>query len=286
MRGGGFLGRSIAALAFAKLNLSLSVLSKRPDGLHELSSVMQSVSLADRITLTAAGDGKITAGAGVMGGDDIAVAAAKAFFKALGIQNPGLRIDIEKHIPVAAGLGGGSADCAAVLCCLNEMFRTGLSMRELCSIGFTLGADVPFCLIGSTALVTGAGEVVRPLSPIPDCEFILFLKDKKPGTAQMFAEYDRRFPVEKPAPDMPASDFKWLRGNVQNDFLPLYGDRFDEAFAAVKSRRPVCFGLSGSGPSAFALFENPSGDCAAALRSLGYEVFCAKPERRGVCVLG
>jgi len=281
------LSGSIEALAFAKLNLSLSILSKRSDGYHELSSVMQSVSLADRVMLTRTNDGLITPGIGTTGSSDITVSAADAFFKAVGIPNPGLHIDIEKHIPLAAGLGGGSADAAAVLCCLNELFRTGLSVPELCVIGFSIGADVPFCIVGSTALVTGAGETVKPLPPVPDCAFLIFSRDKKLGTAQMFAEYDRRFPHEESAPQiLDTSDSRILRCGVHNDFLPLYGARFDRAFAALKEYFPICFGLSGSGPSAFAMFEKPNGDCEQKLVSLGYQVFRAVPERRGVSVLG
>lgn len=281
------MNRTVGALAFAKLNLSLSILSKRADGFHELHSVMQSVSLFDRVTLTRTADGVISPGTGTTGESDITVSAAKAFFKATSVKNPGLRIDIEKQIPVAAGLGGGSADGAAVLCCLNELFRTGLSSSELCAAGFSVGADVPFCIVGSTALVTGAGETVRPLPPIPDCEFLIFSKETKPGTAQMFAEYDRRFPNERPAPNtLDTSDFRGLHFGVHNDFLPLYGNHFDAAFTVVKSYFPVCFGLSGSGPSAFAMFESPNETCEQQLISLGYRVIRAKPERRGVSILG
>ena len=278
---------SITAKGFAKLNLSLSILSKRPDGFHELHSVLQSISLCDRVTLTRTGDGLITAGTGTIGEEDITVSAARKFFKAANIKNPGLRIDIEKHIPVAAGLGGGSADGAAVLCCLNELFRTGLSMPELRTVGFTVGADVPFCLVGSTALVTGAGEQVQPLEPIPDCEFLIFTKGSKPGTAQMFSEYDRLFPCEKPAPEtLDTTCLKRLRTGIQNDFLPLYGDGFDAAFSVVKNHFPICFGLSGSGPSAFVMFEIPNEACEKDLVSLGFRVSRAKPVRKGVSILG
>ncbi len=282
-----FLNGIVRALAFAKLNLSLSVLSKRADGFHELHSVMQSISLCDRVTLTLTTEGTIIPGTGTAGEKDITVSAAKAFFQASGVKNPGLLIDIEKNIPIAAGLGGGSADGAAVLCCLNELFRTGLSPSELCAAGFSVGADVPFCIVGSTALVTGAGETVKPLSPIPDCDLLIFSKETKPGTAQMFAEYDRRFPSEKPTPNiLETFDFRGLRSGIHNDFLPLYGDCFDAAFTVIKSRFPVCFGLSGSGPSAFAMFESPDKICENKLISLGYRVIRAKPERRGVSIFG
>ncbi len=278
---------AVRALAFAKINLSLSILSKRADGLHELHSVMQSISLCDHVTLSRNCDGQITPGNGTIGEDDITVLSAKTFFRATGMKNPGLRIDIEKNIPEAGGLGGGSADGAAVLCCLNEMYRTGLSMSELCAVGFNIGADIPFCIVGSTGLVTGAGEQVQPLAPIPDCEIYIFTKDTKPGTAQMYAEYDRRFPQPKPAPPtLDTTDLKQLRTGIQNDFLPLYGTGFDAAFAAVKKRFPVCYGLSGSGPSAFAVFERADATCEQELISLGYRVFRAKPERRGVSILG
>ena len=161
--------------AYAKINLSLDVLSRRPDGYHELRMVMQSVSLCDTVTLTLGETDRLTLSTNLgflpVDGKNIAVAAAQAFARRTGVNLDRLAIRIDKRIPVCAGTAGGSSDGAAVLRGLNRLFETGLTARELAEIGEAVGSDVPYCVLGGTALAEGRGEVLTPLPPLEPPHF-------------------------------------------------------------------------------------------------------------------
>ena len=148
--------------AYAKINLTLDVIARRPDGYHDLKMVMQTVSLHDNLAVRiGCGEGiKTISNLGYLPDDDrnIAHKAASAFFEATGIACDGVHIAIEKFIPVAAGLAGGSSDGAAVLRALDNLYETNLGFDRLCEIGLKVGADVPFCIRGGTMLAEGVGE--------------------------------------------------------------------------------------------------------------------------------
>ncbi len=163
--------------AYAKINISLDIVGKRDDGYHLLESIMQTVSLYDIVTIEKGGtDITLTTNYNFLPTNDknIAVRAARLFFEKTGLYN-NIIIDIKKRIPVGGGLGGGSADAAAVLRILNEMYNYPLTKDELLSLGLQCGADVPFCILGGTRLCCGIGEQMSPLPPMPEC-FILILK--------------------------------------------------------------------------------------------------------------
>lgn len=166
---------SVRVEAYAKVNLGLAVLDRRADGFHNIETVFQSVSLADSLTLTAtaAGDTSLeTTGLDVPAGEDNLAWRASALLVArLGC--PGARIEMTKRIPVAAGLGGGSADAAAVLAGMNELHGLGLSARELHDLAAELGSDVPFMLDGGSAFGAGRGEVLERLEPLTGVCFVL-----------------------------------------------------------------------------------------------------------------
>ena len=161
---------TLTALAHAKLNLTLDVLGRRSDGYHDLRMVMTSVALADVITLeTGTGDGvRASANLGFLptGEKNLAASALLRFQEATGRDLGGAHISLEKHIPVCAGMGGGSSDAAAVLRALNDCTGAGLSLPELARVGEAVGSDVPYCVLGGTALAEGRGEV---LTPWPRC---------------------------------------------------------------------------------------------------------------------
>ena len=169
--------------AYAKLNLTLDVLGKRPDGYHELVSVMQTVSLCDDVgvlTQTGAPWELRCAAAGVpLDRHNLAWRAAEAFFDEAGLDPNGLTIRINKRIPMQAGLAGGSADAAAVLRALNRRYDGALSDETLLRLAETLGSDVPFCVRGGTALARGRGERLERLPDTPELWFVLC----KPETA-------------------------------------------------------------------------------------------------------
>jgi len=162
----------IEVVAAAKLNLALEITGRRSDGYHELVSVMQSLDLCDHVRLSDAPvlelsvDGDELRGVPREGPRNLAFAAAQALAGAVGNAEPGAHIELEKRIPAGMGLGGGSADAAAVLRGLNQVWRLGLSDEQLCEIGARVGSDVPACVLGGAVSVTGRGETVEPL---PDC---------------------------------------------------------------------------------------------------------------------
>lgn len=165
--------------AYGKINLGLDVLRKRPDGYHDVKMIMQTVSLHDRITITKLNlETDITLETNLnflpTNENNLVYKAAKLLKDEFSIKE-GIAIKLEKHIPVAAGMAGGSTDAATTLELINEMFSLGLSKEELMKRAVTLGADVPYCILRGTALSEGVGDVLTSLKPIPDC-FVLIVK--------------------------------------------------------------------------------------------------------------
>ena len=164
--------QEITEYAYAKLNLSLDVVSRLQSGYHELCMIMQSVSLCDDVKLSMRAYDKISIKTDLYflpnNERNIAFKAAQTFFDKTGLRH-GVDIDIKKRIPVCAGMGGGSADGAAVLRALNKMNGLPLSANELEELGASVGSDIPFCICGGTALAKGRGEKLTELPAIPQC---------------------------------------------------------------------------------------------------------------------
>lgn len=179
--------------AHAKINLTLDVVGRRPDGYHELRTIMHEIPLCDELTLDFDAEGlSCTSNLPyIKDGSNLALRAAKSFYEHTGIEE-GLNISIEKRTPVGAGLGGGSADAAAVLNALNSRHGEPLSKEELLAVGAELGADVPFCMIGGCALCEGIGEKMTPLPTLPRCHMVLVKPSVSLSTADMFARLDRQ----------------------------------------------------------------------------------------------
>ena len=185
--------------AYAKINLFLDVVGKRPDGYHDIISVMQKINLFDEVTVTPReGEGDIlirmSTDEVACDSSNLAYRAARLFFNAIGMTPWGLEIHIEKNIPIAAGLAGGSADAAAVLTCLNQMYRNPLSPQQLQAIGRTIGADVPFCLAEEGAMLTeGIGDVMTPISPLPPCYLLLCTPKVGVSTPKAYQKLDEKY---------------------------------------------------------------------------------------------
>ena len=173
--------------AHAKINLSLDIVGKRENGYHDLSMVMQSIRLADEITLKPQKDISVQSDLKFLPCDDrnIAYRAARLFLEEIGSVS-GIGIQIKKQIPVGGGLGGGSADAAAVLMGLNRMFGFPVSFERLLEIGLACGADVPFCMTGGTCLAEGLGEKLTVLPPMPNCH-ILLLRPQFPLSTKKYS---------------------------------------------------------------------------------------------------
>ncbi len=190
----------IEKTAYAKVNLGLDIVGRREDGYHLVRMIMQSVGIADRLTFErkeAPGVELLVSEASTlpdlqdMPTDDrnLIVRAARMVMEKYGVTE-GIRITLEKHIPMAAGMAGGSTDCAAALKGTAELFQTGATPEELAELGVRLGADVPYCLMGGTALSEGIGEVLTPLPMLPDCRFLVVKPSFGVSTKEVYTAYD------------------------------------------------------------------------------------------------
>ena len=180
--------------AYAKINISLDVTGRRQDGYHDMVMIMQTVSLCDELTISIGGGEGVSARSNLrfIPGDErnLAVKAAVKYLEAVGERDKGVSIDIRKNIPVGAGMGGGSADAAAVLRGLNRAFEGKLSTEELISLASETGSDVAFCLVGGTMLATGRGEKLSPLPPMPPCFITVCKPDFSISTPELFKKLD------------------------------------------------------------------------------------------------
>lgn len=164
---------SLTVEAYAKLNLTLEVLGKRPDGYHEVASVLQTISLADRLTFRPAGQLSLECSEAALENEDNLVLRAARLLQDETGTTKGAAIILEKGIPTASGLGGGSTDAAATLWALTQLWELTLSESQLCSLSARIGSDVPFFLTGGTALARGRGEQITPLPPIAESWFLV-----------------------------------------------------------------------------------------------------------------
>ena len=249
--------------AYAKLNLCLFVGEARPDGYHPLVSVFQSVRLADEVTLEpAAGPVDEVVCPGVSG-PNLAAKALAAYRRASGWDGPPVRIAIAKRIPVAAGLGGGSADAAAAL----RLAAAAAGRPDdplLAEIAPALGADVPFQLVTGRALVTGIGENIEPLTTAPPAAFVLLPSAHELSTAKVYAEADR---LGLPR-DLSGAEDRARAGERVNDLQDAARSlcpEIDDRLRALGDRAMV----AGSGPTVFAAYDDPDEAAAVAARLPG-----------------
>ncbi|MBR1972769.1 MAG: 4-(cytidine 5'-diphospho)-2-C-methyl-D-erythritol kinase [Oscillospiraceae bacterium] len=251
--------------AFAKLNLTLDVLGKREDGYHDLQSVMQTISVRDDIEIDV-GTGKpwklLCSVEGIPTDErNLAWKAAKVYCDAMKKDPDGLEIRITKRIPSGAGMGGGSADAAAVLRALNRHYGDPLSLFALAELGAQVGSDVPFCVICGTAMVEGRGERVRKLPDMPDCIFVIVKPEFSVSTPELYQKIDA---VQIPKrPDNKAMESAILAGdlekvvkNVYNVFDPVVTEDHLE-LNYIKSLfhqyGAATYQMTGSGSAVFAI---------------------------------
>ncbi|MFC5714450.1 4-(cytidine 5'-diphospho)-2-C-methyl-D-erythritol kinase [Thalassorhabdus alkalitolerans] len=255
----------LSVKAPAKINLSLDVLNKREDGYHEVKMVMTQVDLADRVELQSQEGTKITVemSSGLVPTDNrnLAYQAAALLQKRFTV-NQGVSIYIKKNIPVAAGLAGGSSDAAAVLKGLNILWDLHLSKEELADLGAEIGSDVSFCVYGGTALATGRGEIIQPLSSPPPCWVIL----AKPPIGVSTADVYRRLSIDQSKPNcsdimkraIEEHDYKKICDMLSNDLedvtLKMHPEVKQIKKRMEKSGVDAAL-MSGSGPTVFGLIQ-------------------------------
>ncbi len=190
----------LKVLAPAKINLSLDIKGKRDDGYHDVAMVMQAVSLYDTVTVSdevnESQEALVAVTCDVEGiptdDSNIVCKAAKAFFKHCELTPKKISVDIQKNIPSQAGLAGGSTDAAAVILALNRIFDTKLTDKQMCEIGSTVGADVPFCIVGGTQLASGIGTTLEKIASLTKCSVLICKPDVSVSTAEAYAKADSK----------------------------------------------------------------------------------------------
>ena len=265
VRKGGSMMHAIVKTAPAKVNLALDILGRRGDGYHDMKMVMQTVSLCDTITVRETdGDFALHSGAFIPAGKKtLEEQAVESFFSTIQKPIPGLDVTLEKRIPAYAGLGGGSADVAAVLRILREQYCPELPTEELERISLQVGSDMPFCVRGGTALAEGRGEILTDLPSLPDCWFVICKPDFGISTPTLFAKVDggeltRRPDVEGMVAALYSGDLDGVAARMGNVFEEVLPSDYHEVF--VIKHRLLELGamnavMSGSGPAVFGIFR-------------------------------
>lgn len=280
----------ISRQAPAKVNLALDILRKRPDGYHDMRMVMQTVSLCDTVSVEETGQGFLLQTDGDFipaGKKTLEQQAAEAFFAAAGLAMPGFCVTLEKRTPAYAGMGGGSADVAALLRILRDRYCPAMEDAELERIGFTVGSDMPFCVRGGTALAEGRGEVLTDLRPLPECTFVLCKPDFGIPTGNLFALVDggelcRRPDIDGMMAALEQEDLSGVAARLGNVFEEVLPAQYHEVFAIKEKLRDLGAlnaAMSGSGPTVFGIFlsETDAKNAAQELRKTYGQTFLAKP---------
>jgi 4-diphosphocytidyl-2-C-methyl-D-erythritol kinase len=252
--------------AYAKINISLDVIGKRDDGYHFLKMIMQNIDLYDHIIVEKAYKGiNLICNKPYIPRDEknLAYKAAKIFFEHYNI-NGGAMINIRKNIPVAAGLAGGSTDAAAVLKCLRDLYAPNLDDTQLMELGLKIGADVPYCILGGTALCEGVGEIITPLVPFKNYILVLVKPSFGVSTKEVYTSLDIKKIYRHPDTDsiitaMSEGNIMYVANNMKN-ILENVTLKKHQSLKEIKKEMLKMDALgalmSGSGPTVFAFFDD------------------------------
>lgn len=286
----------ITVKAPAKINLTLDILGKRPDGFHNVAMVMQTVSLYDTVTVDFTGEE----------GDSIAVTcpaypdvpcdernivckAARAFYQHTEVTPRPLVINVDKIIPTQAGLAGGSADGAAVVLALNQLFETRLTMDEMAQICARFGSDVPFCLLGGTMLATETGTTLKKLVSMPKCFIVICKPDISVSTAEAYARCDARpakgfVYTDELIKRLYSRDIRGLATCLYNEFEQVMElSEINEIKRMMLHEKALGASMSGSGSAVYAIFNNEkkAQNCVNILKEKYNKVFLTQPTKEG-----
>lgn len=260
------MGNKIELKALGKINLGLDVLGKRENGYHDVRMVMQTIYVYDNVTIQKTKESGIVVNTNLFylptDENNIAYQAAKLLMDEFQIQE-GVTITLDKHIPVAAGMAGGSSNAAAVLVGMNQLFGLGLSMEDLMDRGVRLGADVPYCVMRGTVLAEGIGEILTPLPPLPKC-YVLVAKPGISVSTKMVYERLDASKIEK-HPDIDAIIAGLKQGNLEqvamsmgnvleNVTIELYPE-INQIKQKMLEAGAINAMMSGSGPTVFGIFK-------------------------------
>lgn len=285
---------SVTVLAPAKLNLALDVVGLMPNGYHDLDMIMQAITLHERVVLRRSQHLRLTLPGSLVPPNEknTAIKAALAFFHYTGLL-AGVEMTIYKSTPVRAGMAGGSADAAAVLVGLNELYGAKLSMSELCALGAKIGADVPFALMGGTCRVQGVGDLMKALPPCPDCWFTVVMPDYGVSTPEAFAAYDKVGSTVHP--DCEAQE-KAIRAEDLEALCAAAGNALEECSGAkdtaaikelLRQYGALTALMTGSGSAVFGVFRDEASaqEAANAAQKRWKQVYVARPDKGGARVV-
>lgn len=257
----------IVERAYAKINLALDVIGKRPDGYHDVRMVMQTVHLYDKLTISKSREAGISLKTNLpfLPGNEnnLVYRAIDLFCKTYNV-DCGIRATLEKRIPIAAGLAGGSSDAAAAFRAMNTLFHTHASLEELQALGVKLGADIPYCLMGGTALAEGIGEQLTALPAAPSCSCLIVKPNFHLSTKLVYENLSLDDPTAHPAIDdmlqaVHSNNYKQMTASIGN-ILETVSIRLHPEIEDIKREMlelgADCSLMSGSGPSVFGLFEH------------------------------
>ena len=276
--------------ACAQLNLALDILGKRPDGYHEMRMVMQSIDLADHVTVSTCPGKEIVVTTDLpylpKGDGNIAAKAALWFFSSVGMEPEGLAIDIQKNVPVCAGMAGGSSDGAAVLRVLRRLYMPDMTEEQLEEIGALVGSDVPYCVRGGTVLAEGRGERLTDLPPLPPCWLVVCKPSCSVSTPELFAQV--RLKKLRCHPDtagmmnaLERQDLEGIARRLYNVFEDVLPRRYAEVFV-IKNELlelgAMAASMTGSGPTVFGIFQDQETAAqAAGALSKQYAAYLCRP---------
>ncbi len=288
--------QTITEIGYAKINLHLDITGRGADGYHSVVTVMQSLSLSDTVTIFPREEGQITLACNKEGvptdASNLAVRAAMLYMETVGVRR-GLHIDIQKNIPMAAGMAGGSADAAATLRAINRLFGLPLDRDALCALGARLGADVPFCIVGGAAYADGRGDRLHPFTAMPDCFVVAACGGEGVSTPWAYRLLDETYSNFDGTCYTPHTTDALAAAMEESDLSAVAGAMYNVFEAPILAARPVARELletmraggacgammSGSGPSVFGLFENEAAARAVAesIVKKGYFATACRP---------
>lgn len=268
--------------ALGKINLGLDVLGRRENGYHDVRMVMQTVYLYDKICLEKTKEPQITLTTNLyylpVNENNLAYRAADMLMKEFGIKE-GVNIQLEKHIPVAAGMAGGSSNAAAVLFGINRMFSLGLSQKELMERGVQLGADVPYCVMRGTVLAEGIGEILTPLPNLPKCHVLIAKPPISVSTKMVYEKLDAHEIEEHPDIDgilagLKNQDLTQITNSMGNVLERVTIEAYpviQEIKEVMKQQGALNAMMSGSGPTVFGIYDDKrkARIASAKLRQMG-----------------
>lgn len=288
------LSKSLTIFAPAKINLYLDIINRMSNGYHNIYSVMQTVDLYDviKIAVYDCNEKKININCDnktICNESNLAYKAADIFCRENNVNNAEIYIDIKKNIPVSAGLGGGSADAAAVLIALNTIFSYNLSKNDLCKLGVKIGADIPFCIMKGTMIAEGIGDILLPCHEMPDCNILIISKGDDISTKEAYEKYDElnlkrnmgnKYKSHKLIESLNKKDLNGICENLYNAFENVT-DGISDSIEMMRNCGSLGVLMSGSGPAVYGIFQCSENDKITKVRDIlkkqGFNTYLCHP---------